>query len=70
MRYHTLGGIAASALICTMSVPKFCKITASFGVFLETHKHQNLTRLSLTIDSLIGRSIDLQVYHVTLFILN
>ena len=29
-----------------MSTTELCSITALFGIFLETNKHQNLTRLS------------------------
>ena len=33
----------------TMSTVKLCGITASFGIFLETNKHQNLTRLRVAV---------------------
>ena len=43
-RTHCAGQWHAS-LTSTMSMIELCGITALFGIFLETNKHQNLTRL-------------------------
>ena len=38
--------VADRSVTSTMSMTEPCGITALFGIFLETDKHQNLTRLS------------------------
>ena len=47
-----------------MSTIESCHNTALFGIFLETNKHQNLTRLKLLLGFSVGCMVALQSFFV------